>query len=189
MSSHADTLLHAVADHAPLLAELASACDLTRRQAQLAALQCKRRGLLSQHGLRGAYRLTDAGRAWLETEREIVRGEGKKPRTVTRGIRERAWWHLRAHKSATLKELLTTHATPDLKAPRVTLSKYLSALHRAGILDRRVPRPGGDAVWILKRDLGVHTPVWRERSGHIWDGNSDTLLGVGRIRAETGHAE
>lgn len=182
MKSAADRLLEAVGESEPMLGDLAGRCDLTRRQAQLAALQLKRRGLLAQHGLRGAYRLTDAGRAWLENGRHVVRGEGKKPRTVTRGIRERAWWHLRAHKSATIKELLTTHATPDLKAPRVTLAKYLSALYRAGILDRRVPRAGGEAVWVLKRDLGVQTPVWRERSGRIWDNNSQTLFVVERAQ-------
>lgn len=176
------TVLSAVANGTLHLPEIASHCGISRRQAQLAALALKRRRLLSQAGLRGAYSVTDEGRAWLASGREPVANEGRRARTVTRGIRERAWWHLRAHQAATIKELLTTHASPDLKAPRVTLVKYLSALARAGVLTRRVPVAGGEAVWSLKRDLGPHTPVWRERSGEIWDANADRVLPVERTR-------
>lgn len=179
---HASDILRAVADGVTALPEIARHCGIDREAARLGALALKRRRLVSQDGLRGAYSLTDAGRQWIAAELPIVRGQGRKPRTVTRGIRERAWWHLRAHKSATMAELITTHATPDLAAPRVTLAKYLSALTRAGILRRRVARPGGEAVWTLHRDLGPQAPVWREKSARIWDPNSDTLFVVERSR-------
>ncbi len=175
-------VLEAVSNGTIHLPEIASRCGISRRQAQLAALALKRRRLLSQAGLRGAYSVTDAGRAWLAEGRQPVANEGRRARTVTRGIRERAWWHLRAHQCATVKELLSTHASPELKAPRVTLVKYFSALARAGVLARRVPVAGGEAVWSLKRDLGPHTPVWRERSAEIWDPNSDRVLKVERVK-------
>lgn len=176
------SVLEAVAGGTLNLTDIAVACGVDRRQAQLAALALKRRRLLSQAGLRGDYSVTDAGRAWLAAGRAPVANEGRRPRTVTRGIRERAWWHLRAHQCATVKELLSTHASPDLKAPRVTLVKYFSALARAGILARRVPVAGGEAVWSLKRDLGPQTPVWRERSGEVWDANADRVLKVERVK-------
>lgn len=180
--THAEAVLQAVADGVCLLREIAAHCGVSLREAQLAALALKRRRLLSQAGLRGAYDLTDSGRAWLAAERAILPNQGRRPRTVTRGIRERAWWHLRAHKIATIRELLSTHASPELKAPRVTLVKYLSALARAGVLGRRVPVAGGEAVWSLKRDLGVETPVWRERGGQIYDPNSGSTLTVERVK-------
>lgn len=176
------TVLSAVADGTVHLPEIASRCGVSRRQAQLAALALKRRRLLAQDGLRGVYSVTELGRAWLADGRQPVANEGRRARTVTRGIRERAWWHLRAHRAATLKELLSTHASPDLKAPRVTLVKYFSALARAGILARRVPVAGGEAIWSLKRDLGPRTPVWREKSGEIWDPNDDRVLKVERVK-------
>lgn len=176
------SVLEVVSGGTVTLPEIAIRCGIDRRQAQLAALALKRRRLLSQAGLRGDYSVTDAGRAWLAEGRSAVANEGRRPRTVTRGIRERAWWHLRAHKAATLKELLSTHASPDLKAPRVTLVKYFSALARAGVLARRVPVAGGEAVWSLQNDLGPQTPVWRERSGEIWDANADRVLAVPRVK-------
>lgn len=175
-------VLQAIADGIDRLPSIAEHCKIDKDKALLATLALKRRRLISQAGLRGAYSLTDVGREWIDTGRQPVANEGRRARTVTRGIRERAWWHLRAHKAATIKELLSTHASPELKAPRVTLVKYFSALARAGVLSRRVPVAGGETVWSIKRDLGPRTPVWRERSGEIWDPNSGVAMKVERVK-------
>lgn len=175
-------VLQAIADGIDRLPSIAAHCQIEKDKALLATLALKRRRLISQAGLRGAYSLTDDGREWIDTGREPVANEGRRARTVTRGIRERAWWHLRAHKAATMKELLTTHASPELKAPRITLFKYLSALARSGVLCKRTPVAGGETLYSLKKDLGPQTPVWRERESSIYDPNSGDILPVERVK-------
>lgn len=163
------------------------------RKAIVKAVQVlKRRGLAQTHQVRagevsgpapGTYRLTEAGEAFAESGRDINPGQGERPRQKTVGLRERAWWHFRAHKVATMKELLNTHAEGDEKAAHINVYKYLMALEKAGILARlahRAParQSKGLVLWRLARDLGPKAPVWRQVAKTVFDPNSGKVFAL-----------
>lgn len=133
---------------------------------------------------RGWYALTAAGQAFAASGEEIKPGRtGLRPRKKTVGLRERAWWHLRAHRVTTLKELLATHASGSEKAAHINLYKYLAALEGAGVLARQSRRQPaqqgrGRVVWSLQQDLGPQAPVWRQRGGVVYDPNADIELPI-----------
>lgn len=163
-----------------------------RKEIVKAVQVLKRRGLAQTHQVRagevsgpapGTYRLTDTGEAFAESGREINPGQGERPRQKTAGLRERAWWHFRAHKVASMRELLTTHADGDEKAAHINVYKYLMALERAGILARlpyRAParQSRGMVLWRLARDLGPKAPVWRQVAKTVFDPNSGKVFAL-----------
>lgn len=133
---------------------------------------------------RGMYMATAAGEAFAASGEEIKPGKsGERPRKRTVGLRERAWWHFRAHNVATLKELLSTHASGREKAADINLYKYLAALEAAGILKRlngRQParQSKGRVLWSLAKDLGPLAPVWRQRAREVYDPNSALIFPI-----------
>ena len=130
---------------------------------------------------RGMYIATPAGEAFAATGEEIKPGKtGERPRKKTVGLRERAWWHFRAHKITTLKELLSTHAEGTEKAASINLYKYIAALEAAGILKRLsnkqpAKQSKGRVRWSLEKDLGLQAPVWRQKAKEIYDPNSGAV--------------
>lgn len=133
---------------------------------------------------RGMYIATPAGEAFAASGEEIKPGKpGERPRKKTYGLRERAWWHFRAHKVATLKELLSTHANGTEKAASVNLYKYIAALESVGILkrmDRRqqARQSKGRVVWSLENDIGLQAPVWRQQAREVYDPNGDVVFAI-----------
>lgn len=130
---------------------------------------------------RGMYVITPAGEAFVASGEEIKPGKtGERPRKRTVGLRDRAWWHFRAHKVATLKELLSTHANGTEKAASINLYKYIAALESAGIVKRLGKQPAkqskGRVVWSLEKDLGVLAPVWRQTNHEVYDPNGDRVF-------------
>jgi len=173
-----------------------------RRDLVKAVQVLKRRGLVRVHETldgvtggvgRGTYHLTEAGAAWAETGKPVSPGQGERPRGRTTGLRERAWWHLRAHRIATLKDILTTHAEGHEAAPDINVYKYLAALERAGILVRSAQRlparqSRGRIQWRLARDLGPKAPVWRESRREIYDPNGGGILPLDGGDTDSGRA-
>ncbi len=133
---------------------------------------------------RGMYIATPAGEAFAASGEDIKPGKpGERPRKKTYGLRERAWWHFRAHKVATLKELLSTHANGTEKAASINLYKYLAALEAVGILkrmDRKQPakQSKGRVVWSLEKDLGLQAPVWRQQAHEVYDPNGNVVFAL-----------
>lgn len=193
----ATIVLHALARVDLTVDEIAFIQALRRRQVSEAIQTLRRRQLAERvpdASKIATYRITEAGRSWIDSGQEVRSGQGEKPRTRTTGLRERAWWHLRAHKVVTLKDLLTTHALGHEAAPDTNLFKYLSALARAGVLARiarRVParQSRGLVQWRLVRDLGPKAPVWRERSFAVYDPNADEILPLDRPESAAETAE
>lgn len=135
-------------------------------------------------GARGMYLPTQAGEAFAASDGEIKPGKAG-PRSCTRtiGLREKAWWHFRAHKVATLKELLSTHANGTEKAASINLYKYIAALESVGIL-KRLPKlqparqSKGRVAWTLEKDLGLQAPVWRQLAREVYDPNGDKVFPI-----------
>ena len=106
-------------------------------------------------------------------------GKAGTKRTRSRGLRSRAWWVIRKHGKATLKDLLATvndgtHAYPDRN-----LGQYLALLTRVGVLSRERVDDGkltsnGVYLYRLVNDLGRKNPIVRKEG--IYDPNSDKLL-------------
>ena len=101
------------------------------------------------------------------------------PRTVTRGLREKAWWCLRKNKAMTLPELLQSIHDGSHRNPETNLRGWLNSLHFAGILERdRVkvttdhPCSNGAYRYSLAKDVGPLPPVWRKSEGTVLDPNS-----------------
>lgn len=132
-------------------------------------------------GARGMYFPTPAGEAFAASGEEIKPGKaGERPRKRTVGLRDRAWWHFRAHKVATLKELLSTHANGTEKAASINLYKYIATLEAVGIVKRLGKQPAkqskGRVVWSLEKDLGILAPVWRQTNHEVYDPNGDSVF-------------
>lgn len=145
-------------------------------------------------GARGMYFATEAGTAFVNSGEEIKPGRpGERPRQRTTGLRERAWWHYRAHKVASLKDLLCTHATGQEKAASVNLYKWLAALESVGILKRlgvkqKARQSAGRVLWSLEKDLGPQAPVWRQKAREVFDPNTGEVHPI-PAREEGGHVQ
>lgn len=132
----------------------------------------------------GEYRLTDAGRAWVESGRRINGGQGRRYIQRTSGLRERGWWLMRELRRFTLPDLLTTLASGEERDAHSNLRKYISVLERAGVLVRMKRRvacpltPEGLVMWRLARDLGRAAPVHRQRHGVVFDPNGGEVLAL-----------
>ncbi len=80
-----------------------------------------------------------------------------------------------------------------VKNPRNSISRYVGALAKVGILvemKRRLPptspTSNGEKRWFLVRDLGRHAPVVRN-NGDVYDPNSDSLIPIPVTDQEAGH--
>lgn len=189
----ATNVLQQIAGGVDYIADIAAALEIPRKSVNHAAQTLKGRGLIETHSevegeisgpaQRGFYRLTPEGAAFAASGQTIAAGQGERPRKKTVGLRERAWWHFRAHKVASLKELLGTHAEGQERDATSNVYKYLLALERAGILQRAAKRlparqSKGLILWRLARDLGPQTPVWRQTSKTIFDPNSGQEIAI-----------
>lgn len=175
-------VLQAVYNGVTRIEDLALTLPQSKKNLVKAVQVLKKRGLACSPD-KGTYRLTEAGRIWAETGKPVSPGQGERPRRRTRGIRERVWWHFRAHGMATLKELTGTHADGTESAAEINLYKYLSALEKAGVLSRcarRIParQSRGLVQWKLARDLGPLAPVWRESAKTVYDPNSGEVISI-----------
>ena len=166
------------------LAAIAAAVQADEKAIVNAVQKLKRRGLVAIAG-RGRYALTEAGRAWLASGRLIASGQAARPRTATRGLRQRCWWVLRARKSATLPELLTALADGSEKDAESNLRRYLKALAAAGFVTVAAKRAPGQAPtspgllrYRIARDNGRLAPVARQGDGTVYDPNSGEVFAL-----------
>ena len=113
------------------------------------------------------------------------------PRTVTLGLRQRAWWVMRRRICFTLPELLSTLADGTERDAASNLGKYLRALDKAGIIKREAGRQAGTALpspgslrYRLIIDAGRKAPVWRAKSETVYDPNSDIVYDISEARDE-----
>ena len=104
------------------------------------------------------------------------------PRTVTIGLRPRAWWVMRRRISFTVQELLATLADGTERDAVGNLCKYIRALEKAGIVKREAKRQAGSALtspgmlrYQLVVNAGRKAPVWRAKNNTVYDPNSNTV--------------
>jgi len=100
-------------------------------------------------------------------------------RTVTTGLRQRAWWVMRRRCVFTIPELLSILADGTERDAYGSLSKYLRALEKAGIIKREDSRKPGNAQgsnghlsFRLVINEGRKAPVWRAKTNAVYDPNT-----------------
>lgn len=109
----------------------------------------------------------------------------KMPRTVTGGLRQRAWWVLRARSTVTLPQILASIADGSEKTAASNLRRYFRALERAGIVERHAQRePGrgmgsnGHVRYRLVRNSGRLAPVHRVSENAVFDPNTGEVFSL-----------
>lgn len=101
----------------------------------------------------------------------------KAPRTLTGGLRAKAWWVLRKNRSMTLAELMLTVCDGKEKNAESNLRGWLNKLVCAGLLTRERIEDGkltsnGSYRYTLVKDVGPKAPVVRTSTGEVFDPNS-----------------
>ena len=101
----------------------------------------------------------------------------KAPRTMTGGLRARAWWVLRKNRSMTLAELMLTVCDGEEKDATSNLRGWLNKQVYAGLLTRERVEDGkltsnGSYRYTLVKDLGPKVPVVRASTSQVFDPNS-----------------
>ncbi len=160
------------------LATIASAIGKTRADV-VQGVQCLKRRGLAEGRSPGTYAATDAGRAFLADGLTVASGQAAtRPRRQTRGLRQRAWWVIRARRTVSVPDLLQTLADGTEKNAGANLSRYLGALVRSGFMVELPRLPGSSPTsngykrYMLVRNNGRHAPVVRQRQGMVFDPNS-----------------
>lgn len=171
-------ILVALAGGTDELHALAQKVGTNSDQVVIAVQRMKRRGLVEIVG-RGRYKVTDAGRAFLASGQRITSGQAAtRPRQQTRGMRQRAWWVLRARQTVSIRDLLTALADGTEKNAETNLARYLRTLARAGFLVELPRVPGtlltspGFKRYRLVRNNGRQAPVVRQHQRTVFDPNT-----------------
>lgn len=99
------------------------------------------------------------------------------PRTMTGGLRAKAWWVLRKNRRATLAELMLTICDGDEKSAETNLRRWLNYLVDAGFLARERVGDGkltsnGSYQYCLVKDIGPKAPVVRVSTSDIYNPNN-----------------
>lgn len=161
------------------LACLRQEIDAASMPAVVNSMQVLKRRGLAQIERPGHYSITEDGRKHLIAHTAIRSGsKAAKPRTVTKGLRKKAWWLIRKNKKVTITSLLSTLATGEEKSPQSNIRRYLRQLTKAGYLAELRRQPGasktsnGFKSWLLVNDPGPLPPVWRQKENSVYDPNS-----------------
>lgn len=177
-----ETVLLAIAggrlDQAAVLADT----GLRKSQVHMAVQKLRTRGLI-QIVTPGHYSITDAGRAWAESGKPIVSGQGPKKPRPTSGLRQRAWWLMVREGVFTLDSLLYTVATGTERNAEDNLARYLRALEGTGFIKRLDPRKGASEnqpVWSINRErAGRKAPIYRRRHKQVVCGKTGKTYPLG----------
>jgi hypothetical protein len=102
------------------------------------------------------------------------------PRTMTGGLRAKAWWVLRKNRRMTLAELMLTVCNGEEKSAETNLRRWLNYLVDAGILARERIDDGkltsnGSYRYTLVKDIGFKAPVVRVSRGDVYNPNNNEI--------------
>lgn len=164
-------------------AALSQLTGLPQKSVNVACCRLVLRGWIVRRE-RGCYELTDEGRRALDAGEQLTSGKpGERDRDIpnrpTRQTdRDRMWTTMRVLKKFQIAELETMAGAKYDNARR-----YVWRLERAGYLARLRPEPGsaptsnGLQRWLLIRNTGPATPIYRYKSGTIYDPNTGDIFG------------
>lgn len=106
------------------------------------------------------------------------------PRTMTGGLRKKAWWFLRNKRRTTLAELMLTVCDGNEKSAETNLRRWLNNLVNAGFLTRERVSDGkltsnGSYQYTLVKDIGPKAPVVRLSTREIFNPNNNEITFIG----------
>jgi DNA-binding MarR family transcriptional regulator len=163
-------------------ADLEAAAGLSPAQVSNSCRVLVKLGFLERRAP-GVFRLTEAGRAAIAEGAKIASGsKAARPRERTRGLRKQAWAAMRMGHKFTLESLMELACDGGEADAYANLKKYVSALLKAGYLALLRKAPGasrhsnGLNRYLLVKDTGPKAPVWRARSGEIFDPNTNEIV-------------
>jgi len=184
MSWPAQKVLAALADKSPLApAALGRASGVTGKSLENALYRLRKHAFVAIE--RGCYRITEPGRAFLETGKRFTSGpRGPQPgRRLHRGtLRERAWRAMRIKVKFSSAEIVSLAAKGAESNPDSNVGKYLRALERAGYLMALARREAGTAPtsngfrrYVLVRNSGPQAPRWLPNHAAVYDPNTEQM--------------
>jgi len=102
-------------------------------------------------------------------------------KTMTIGLRAKAWWVLRKNRSMTLAEIQSTICTGKEKSADSNLRRYLKKLADVGVIDVEQIDDGkltsnGVNRYTVVKNLGPQAPVVRVKTGQVFDPNSGRIV-------------
>ena len=102
-------------------------------------------------------------------------------RTMTGGLRAKAWWVLRKNRSMTLAEIMLTVCDGNEKCAGINLRRWLNHLVSSGLLTRERVGDGkltsnGSYRYTLVKDLGPKAPVVRVSNRKVYNPNNGELI-------------
>ncbi len=106
------------------------------------------------------------------------------PRTMTGGLRAKAWWVLRKNRRMTLAELMLTVCDGKEKSAETNLRRWLNNLVDAGFMTRERVSDGkltsnGSYQYSLVKDIGPKAPVVRVSTREIFNPNNNEITFIG----------
>ena len=172
------------------LDSIANAIGKTRADV-VQGVQCLKRRGLAESRAPGVYTPTDAGRTFLAGGHTVASGQtATRPRRQTRGLRQRAWWVIRARQTVSIRDLLTALADGTEKDAATNLARYLRTLARAGFLVE-LPRVPGTSLtspgfkrYRLVRNNGRQAPVVRQHQRTVFDPNTGEAFPIDAAEEE-----
>lgn len=158
---------------------LANATGLSLRQVSAGCVTLIRRELMERIEP-GCYFVTEAGKMAIAEGGRVASGQTtSRERTVTGGLRARAWRAIRIRKKFSVAELVRITAEGTENDAEENLRKYVRALRQAGYLapmarkePGMVPQSNGFTRYLLVRDTGPQAPVWRQSRNAVFDPNT-----------------
>lgn len=185
--THQSMILHEIGPGCRLIADLATALELTTDQVGQAVRLLIKRDLVERIEL-GCFRLTEAGQEAVAKGLTIRSGPaGRKPRKAPErrrpSLQQRAWNVMRMRTRFTVADLIVTSAIEtDVRADD-TIQRYLRVLTKAGYVQAvgRV-REGQKRSWCLAhrlvRDTGIIAPSVIARASILRDHNLGTEVAL-----------
>ena len=151
------------------------------RSLENALLKLRRRGWVALEECR--YRITSAGRAFLDSGKRVTsgpRGPETGRRRYTGTLRERVWRAIRIRRKFSALEIIPLVVKGAEKDAESNVGKYLRALTRSGFLAALPSRERGTAPtsngfkrYLLVRDSGPQAPLWRMGRSTVYDPNTE----------------
>ena len=195
MSWVAHKVLAAIADEGALsTVAITRASGVAGKSLENAIYRLRARAFIAlEHG---RYRITEPGRAFIETGKRFTSGpRGTQPgrRLHTGTLRERAWRAMRIKVKFSSAEIVALAATDAARDPDSNVGKYLRALERSGYLMPLARREAGTSPtsngfrrYVLVRNSGPQAPRWLPKLGTVYDPNTEEQHPVVTQRVSAG---
>ena len=161
---------------------IADGTGIDRIQVSKSCTILRSRGLIGEETV-GRFRAMSAGREFLAQGQAVQPGpkgpHTGKPQPQSQGLRARAWAAMRAQGQFTVGGLVEIAVKGGEAYPHNNIRAYVRKLEAAGYVARLRRRQAGTAPtsngyirYLLLKNTGPKAPIWRLRTGVLFDPNT-----------------